>query len=471
MIGKLKYMFKISICILSAPIAHADVATDLGNFWRGHGGVYNVNKPGSFISQSGGYHTLGGVNSRAPVRSVNLGNIQLPSARAGCSGIDVFSGGFSHINSTQMTATLKAIASNAVGYAFKLALETLSPKLMDVLESVREQADQINRLNINSCEQAQQLVGSIWAKSEESTKTICADIGNSKGIFSDYAASRHGCHGTARKSTLDQDPTRTYRNKNVAWTIIRKVAPFNSDQQMAELAMTLTGTVIPISQANAAEYIIYKPPMGVETIGDKEGLWLTLMSGGKAKIYKCDEPINCMTITTQEVTIQNTDAISHKVQGLIKNMQDQVRTGCSDTDASNETCFAADEHKILEQTEFPLLTLLNAYSVYGTAIGTSPEVYSDIIAIGMIKSYFDDIMSVVSRAAAVSNTNEKEIFEQWQKSFVSVRNTIQEKYTQKLAANKSGLDMTNRINFIDKMVQSDVAGQMRQNITFERNNR
>ena len=61
----------------------------------------------------------------------------------------------------------------------------------------------MNNLSINSCEMAQGLVGGVWPKGDLADKAICEAIGNSEGIFTDYAAAKHGC-GTQRPARLDQ---------------------------------------------------------------------------------------------------------------------------------------------------------------------------------------------------------------------------------------------------------------------------
>ena len=50
---------------------------------------------------------------------------------------------------------LQNIGANAVGYAFKLALQSISPDIDKLLTELRDQINKINAMNINSCEAAQ----------------------------------------------------------------------------------------------------------------------------------------------------------------------------------------------------------------------------------------------------------------------------------------------------------------------------
>ena len=173
------------------------------------------------------------------MRSEQVATVNLPSFRAGCGGIDGFAGAFSFINSDQLIAFARAVAQNAAGFAFELALETISPVIAETMSKLRALAQWVNGQNLNSCETAQALVGALWSKNDRASSAICAAIGTSQGIFSDYAAARHGCGADGkRNSTLasatgpmaDQLPV----NVNYAWKAIRASSFLSGDTQLAE---------------------------------------------------------------------------------------------------------------------------------------------------------------------------------------------------------------------------------------------
>ena len=178
---------------------------------------------------------------------------------AGCGGIDAFAGAFSFINSDQLIAFGRAVAQNAAGFAFELALETISPVIAETMAKLRALAQWINNQNMNSCETAQALVGALWSKNDRASASICAAIGTSQGIFSDYAAAKHGCGADGkRNSTLasasgamaDQVPV----NVNYAWKAIRASSFLSGDAQLAEFAMAVTGTLIVTSPTSDSRH-------------------------------------------------------------------------------------------------------------------------------------------------------------------------------------------------------------------------
>jgi conjugative transfer pilus assembly protein TraH len=199
--GSMAMMAALNFSIVG--VARADVASEMNNFFSDAGGAANVTGPSAYQGQSAGYYSLGNVWTRFPQKSVQPFNLQLPSARAGCGGIDLFSGSFSFINASEIVAMLKATANNALGFAFKLAIDSVSPEIGKVMDEFSQKAQLLNQMNISSCETAQALVGGIWPQMDSTRATICEAVGNSQGVFSDWAASRQGCNnGNRRDSTI-----------------------------------------------------------------------------------------------------------------------------------------------------------------------------------------------------------------------------------------------------------------------------
>jgi len=121
-----KFFYKVLVLSVLAfsGVANADVNADLNKFFNDLGGGSNYTSPAVMQGQSAGYLTGGAFFARMPTRNIQLISITLPSVSAGCGGIDAYLGAFSFINSEQLQAMAKMIMSNAIGYAFDLALET-----------------------------------------------------------------------------------------------------------------------------------------------------------------------------------------------------------------------------------------------------------------------------------------------------------------------------------------------------------
>ena len=282
-----------AVLVMGAGPARADVLSEMTNFWRG--AAVNTTGPTAFDGQASGHWTLGNLYLRAPVRSEQIATVNLPSFRAGCGGIDAFAGAFSFIDSDQLIAFGRAVAQNAAGFAFELALETISPVIAETMAKLRALAQWVNDRNLNSCETAQALVGAVWSKNDRASAAICAAIGTSQGIFSDYAAAKHGCGSEGkRNSTLasasgamaDQVPV----NVNYAWKAVRASSFLSGDTQLAEFAMSVSGTVIvtaPTSPTGttAGPRVRVLEPLAL----DRRVTEILMEGGGDLPVYRCDE--------------------------------------------------------------------------------------------------------------------------------------------------------------------------------------
>ncbi len=105
--------------------AKADVNGDLNGFFNNLGYSGNVTQAQAWQGQAAGYFSGGSVYLRNPVKNVQLISMQLPSLNAGCGGIDAYLGSFSMISGEEIQRFVKQIMSNAAGYAFDLALQTM----------------------------------------------------------------------------------------------------------------------------------------------------------------------------------------------------------------------------------------------------------------------------------------------------------------------------------------------------------
>ena len=141
--------------------AKADLNGALTNFFNKAGGASNISRPGAYSDQSAGYYTGGNLFARNQVFNSQLATVQLPDYQAGCGGIDMFMGAFSHLSSERLLEAMKAIGSNMASYAMLLGIETMSPTVKNILTELNDLVQKINNANVNSCEIAATTLGSV----------------------------------------------------------------------------------------------------------------------------------------------------------------------------------------------------------------------------------------------------------------------------------------------------------------------
>ena len=122
------------------------------------GTMTNATYPTAHLGQRRGFISAGSVVSRNRVMNTNRVSFVPPSFSAGCGGIDLFGGSFSFINMSQFVNLMRAVASNAAGYAFQLAINAMCPDCGNVMSDLQKKVQQLNQMFSNSCQLAQGLV-------------------------------------------------------------------------------------------------------------------------------------------------------------------------------------------------------------------------------------------------------------------------------------------------------------------------
>ena len=460
-----------NIVLMPVNAAHADVAAAMDGYFNDMGASANVTGPTAYQGQAAGYYTLGNVWTRFPQKSVNLANINFPSARGGCGGIDIFSGSFSFVNSAQIIALLKSVANNAVGFAFQLAIDTLCPECGQVMKDMRAASQLMNNQAINSCQVAAGLVGSVWPHSDTADREICQQFGNSTGVFSDMAASMAGCGtGGSRTSTLNQaktDPNwkdvNTGIARNYTWTIMKKSAFFapngNIDEQLAEYVMTLVGTVIyvPPTDGGSGSY----NPIG----GDASSTTVTvLLDGtdvsGPIKTWACDETTNCLNPTQQSFHLASATAIRGRVRNLLNSIVGKITT---------DTPLVPAEQSLLQVSSLPLYKILTVDVAYYRGVsGSDLDTLSEIVSVDLVFSILEQMQSEVGKVKGAFIAADQDRLSKWQEQMTAARQVLVDRRESIAPKMTTAIQLTQRTQWIESQLANNMSPQMAASFDFMR---
>lgn len=452
---------------LAASPAHAGVASEMNAFFNDAGGAANVTGPSAFEGQSAGYYSLGNLWTRFPQKSVSPFNLQLPSARAGCGGIDLFSGSFSFINTAEIVAMLKATANNALGFAFKLAIDSISPEIGKVMDEFAQKAQLLNQMNISSCETAQALVGGLWPQMDTTRATICEAVGNSQGIFSDWAAARQNCNnGNRRDSTIaaNSDPAMADQlvgePHNYTWEALRKSDKFGAfDKEFSEYIMTLVGTVVtrPSTDSSVGGQ--------VTMVGPAEEAVVTALldgtSGGAAvNILRCDDDALCLNLTTQTLSVPESAALRPRIAGMIKSIAAKIRT---------DVAINAAEKQLLNMSSIPLFKILAVQSAARyTLTDGEIQTLAEIVSVDILGAMIDNMLDRVEQAKIHYQTFDQETAAQWRQQIASTRQKFQQRgvrLDQKLQVTMQIID---RSIMLESTLQNSMTPGMSAALNFSR---
>jgi conjugative transfer pilus assembly protein TraH len=459
---------------MAAPVASrpADLNAEMRSMFNELGALGNVTSPGAFRGQAMNLYTGGSLMMRAPGRNYPLLNAQLPSLKAGCGGIDLFGGAFSFINKQQFVALLQNIGSNAIGYAFKLALQSISPDIDKLLTELQDQINKINTMNINSCEAAQALVNGIVGEYDNALQSGCANISQYLGSVADRVDGRLACATNAPKvvkaaanSTDLNVRNVTFVKGNVTWMALNQVGGTISRKER-ELIMSVIGSVILTPPANngsgAAPRTIEPSIVGLRDLMLGRGA-STTEGNVDIEVYVCDETTECLNPTRTTVSVKPfTRLVSERLRRMSENIATRTPQTSSDIGFINNTT----------EPVYKMLAVANAVPGSNTA-ETLIETYKDVIAL----DYAETFLSRVIRQAlsALSQSLKRTAIEQ--RYVETLRSNAQEAQRQLLTEKQSAYakvrsvsSMTQDLQTLERQLWSTMPAAVKSMLDFSTNN-
>ncbi|WP_394230788.1 conjugal transfer protein TraH [Shewanella colwelliana] len=391
----------ITLTLIAPNAAFASgVSGSLNDFFNDLGYGTNVTNPAAFKGQSANYYSSGNLFVRSPIRDAQLVSVQIPSIAAGCGGIDMFMGGFSHINSDALVQQGKAIIANAAPFAVDLALQTWAPQIKQIKDTLTAIADKYLNQSINSCETAQAGVSALAGfAGVGSQKYICSTMGTQNNAFADWVAGQQECGAGGQAdnqlNNAKNDPAlkeMVRKNTNIVWAAILKNSFLASDATLAEFLMSISGTYIYDATGNARSY--------GSLLANNNNLINSLLEGGKAEVYQCtDKAIDrCLAPTQNTITIPSNRGLQYRVDTLLRDIASKMK---------NDVALNEQDKSLLEYTTLPVMTFLRAEIEAGLMPQTNA--YAKIISVQFITLYLQNMLSIVKTSITATNNDPKDI--------------------------------------------------------------
>lgn len=374
--------------VLISGFAQADVNSDMNDFFGKLGFAANTSKAEVWQGQAAGYASGGSLYARTQVKSVQLISMTLPDINAGCGGIDAYLGSFSFINSDQIQRFAKQIMSNAAGYFFDLALQTTVPEIKTAKDFLQKMANDINSMNLSSCQAAQGIVGGIFPRTQVSQQKVCQDIAGESNMFADWAASRQGCTVGGNLSKVQDkagaaEKEQVMKNINIMWDALAKNRMFDGNKELKEFIMTLTGTLIFGDNSQIT-------PLPARTTD--HDLIRAMMEGGTGKIYHCNDSDKCLKVVADAtVTISSSKSFKSQINTLLTSIQNK---------AVNDTALTAQEKGFISSTTIPVFKYLVDPQMLGVSNSMLYQL-TDYIGYDILLQY---IQELIQQARAMIST-------------------------------------------------------------------
>ncbi|WP_455292675.1 conjugal transfer protein TraH [Vibrio parahaemolyticus] len=393
------------------------------SFFDDSGFNSNVTNPSAYEGQSATYYNAGSLFARTKIRNIQLAAVTMPSVSAGCGGIDAFMGGFSHINSDQLVAFGKSVIANAVPFAVDLALQTWAPTIKENRDKLQAIADQFNTTSMNSCQIAQSAVSGLAAFADgEAKRHACATLGTQKNLFSDWLEAQHKCssvstnQSTLARNTDDATAHAIKINLNIVWDALMRSSYLESNKEVAEFIMNLTGTVI--YDANGTANYVPSMIVGNDTAID------TMLKGGELDLYRCNSADTCLSMRLGTITLKEDQAFNANVYNTINSLYQKLQADAPITDA---------EKSFIEISRLPILAML----IDDAHLNIPPEseLYAKSIAADILHAYLNNMLMMVNQSianlSAVNPTDVRRTFDAISEAR-SYLQSVRQHYTSRL---------------------------------------
>ncbi|MGI9501020.1 MAG: conjugal transfer protein TraH [Geminicoccaceae bacterium] len=283
--------------------AKADLQGEMNQFFDNLG---NTTSPAVVSTTRRGAIAGGSVQIRNRIVDTNLVTFTPPSFQGGCGGVDLFGGTFSYVSGEQIVPLFKAVASNAVGYAFQIGLSAICETCMGAIETMQKKVQALNQHFGNSCQLAQGVINdgldAAGYQRHTDASLINAISGARKDIFDAQSGDAIGDAQEAAPEQVAEEIT-----GNVVWrALVQQDAASRfafGDTSLLEVMMNLTGSIIVAAPVDDGD--------GTTTplihIRPKYELFDAMMDGGAIDIEGCggdDGPNGCLDPQAQTVTLE-----------------------------------------------------------------------------------------------------------------------------------------------------------------------
>lgn len=449
-----------SSALIGADTASADVSGQLDSFFTSLGGSANATGPVAYSGQQGGYYSGGNLWVRFPAQQTyTLGSLQMPSVKAGCGGIDIFSGSFSYINSDQIVAMMKAVANGAEAFIFNLAIDAISSVIGVNIKEVSQKLQQFLQHSLNACQTGEQVAAGLAGMAGARDSQFCKQIGNSQGVFSDWAAAEQGCGtGGSQTSTLsaNKDTSIPAGPYNYTWTMLGQKYP-SFDNDFKQYLMSLVGTVIFQPGSSDAQGPTYK------FIGQGDPALITaLLDGGSsAQVFTCDTSDKCLNPTQTTLTVNSTSALKSRVYAMLLDIAGRIQAN---------QALTGDEIGLLGATTIPLykIMVVNAAASFGGLNSADLTELSEVTAVDLLETVVQQFYKTVTDGQTSFQNADPLTLKQWQDQLREVSHTLDAQVThnsERLTRTEQILDRTVRI---EATLRNTMSPQMTAALQFEK---
>lgn len=371
----------------------------------------NVSGGSTSFKDDGRLSLIGGsAYLRNEVSNIQPFHVSLPSISVGCGGIDFRMGALSTVSHKEMKKVLENIAKGGASELFVLALDSVSPQIAGMTAKIQHWQNQLNSININSCEIGTSLAQGMWPKGTAAKERICQQAAAKQSFFKNRIEAKHGCRdqtneGTKKAKALAEGEGILGDNFNLAWRVIKgngltENQEFVADTDLHDLYLNISGTILSnVKEPSKVEKKPKKkeettPPQGEAAIQffqpkAKEAMDVLMNGGILTGAYRFD-PKNELTILTEQ-TITITEGKKSKLQKALKSLAAKIIEERKGTQT-----LTAEELALIQNTTFPIAKLVSVMARHNGNLAKnflSLDQIAGQIAFDQVSSYVENVLT------------------------------------------------------------------------------
>ncbi|NNM52134.1 MAG: hypothetical protein HKM02_07900 [Pseudomonadales bacterium] len=416
-------------------IAQAGLQSEMQS-WIGAAGYGNYTSAGVYHNQYGGYWTGGSQSMAVPSRRIGqLFSYTSPHYSGGCTGIDSELGGFNFVNKDEIIQQLRAIGQNAKMLAYNLAIKYVSSLLADTMDWVKDKADFLNQLQMDSCSAAQNVLSAGFSAAglpsytqinDAEDREICIErqVINA-GMTRDQAQASCG-RGGARPGVLASDPEH-FNQGNLSWYVLMQSPIFSEDTNLAEWVMNLTGTLILHRDASlgsdASTKTEYYPGMLYASCSSTRDclsfdgkaildamIGTPIASAQTVQVWHCKDklarPDACTQLTSSPVSVAISDLAKNNIAAVLTGELASIMSKLSQPQAR----LSDHEKALIEQSAAPLYRYVLASQTFFHSTQPDQQVqqYLRLLAQQLVARNIENIVATARFSFGAGKVNAAE---------------------------------------------------------------
>ena len=249
-------------------------------------------------------------------------------------------------------------------------------------------------------------------------------------------------------------------NVNYAWRAVQASALLAADTDLAEFAMSVSGTVIvtaPVSDGDTSgPSVRILEPLAL----DRRVTEVLMEGGGNLPVYRCDTATDCLNPSVSQASVPPNRAFRARVADLLRHLAESVR---------NDTAPRSDALGLVNLTSIPVYRVINAAAAYrGAVIDAEIDALAEAVALDLLNVWIADLHRTVEARAGALDIADGEQLERWREGLRANRAALARHRNEGLARFNTALAVVEKLRLIETELAGALSADLRAALAYGR---